>query len=102
MLRDTPFTHFSTFLPHVYIKISLYPLPLHSTGMSRVSHLGSLTVRGVSLCFCHFPMWCLGPGHSGVALDGSIPDLCLLLYFYGMLKWVCAFEPSSSYIFSYS
>ena len=69
----TSHTHFSTFLPHVYIKNSLYPLPLHtlvySTDMSRASKLDSLIVCDVSFCVCHFPIWCLGSGHSGVVLD---------------------------------
>ena len=35
-------------------------------------------VCAVFLCACHFPMWCPG---SGVVLDLSIPDLCLLTYY---------------------
>ena len=30
-----------------------------------------------SLVFCHFSMWCPG---SGVMLDVSIPDICILTY----------------------
>ena len=29
------------------------------------------------MMFCHFPIWCLG---SGVSLNVSIPDLCLLYF----------------------
>ena len=38
-----------------------------------------LSVCGVLLCFCHFPVWCTG---SGVVLDCyvSFSDLCLLTY----------------------
>ena len=36
-----------------------------------------LTCIDAFMCFCHFPIWCLG---SGVLFDW-IPDLCLFLYF---------------------
>ena len=39
-------------------------------------------VCDVFLCFCHFPMWCLG---SGLVLHCIIPDLCFLPYFHEML-----------------
>ena len=40
-----------------------------------------LSVSDAIVCFCHSdsPIWCL---RSGVVLGLSIPDLCLLLYFY--------------------
>ena len=33
----------------------------------------------VFLCFCHFPIWCLGKVYYLIV---SIPDICHLLYFY--------------------
>ena len=49
-----------------------------------ITPLSSL-VCGDFLCSCHFPMWCPG---SVVVLDLSIPDLCLLSYFYNVYMFV--------------
>ena len=55
-----------------------------------ITPLGTF-VCGDFLCSCHFPMLCPG---SGVVLDLSIPDLCLLSYFYNVYMFMYTVKPS--------
>ena len=78
---------------------------LGSLGTRRVTNISLMVnfsegalVCDVFLCFCHFPIWCPG---SGVEHDLSIPEFCLLPYFYLIHHALVRFHVTTSTFFQH-